>query len=70
MKLQSQGEADLQRLDFLKFQLDEIDRVAPVQGEDEDQRLSTVDLLMQKTLSGSTMTRRQISTRAMLLRLT
>ena len=36
MKLQSQGEADLQRLDFLKFQLDEIDRVAPVQGEDED----------------------------------
>ena len=35
-KLQSQGEADLQRLDFLKFQLDEIDRVAPVQGEDDE----------------------------------
>ena len=40
-KLQSQGEADLQRVDFLKFQLEEIARVEPVAGEDEVLKLNT-----------------------------
>ena len=35
-RLESQGEADLQRLDFLKFQLEEIERVEPVAGEDDE----------------------------------
>ena len=34
-RLESQGEADLQRVDFLKFQLEEINRVEPTVGEDE-----------------------------------
>ena len=53
-RLRSQGDADLQHADFLRFQLEEIDRIGPEPGEDErleqeHRRLSHADKLVGAT---------------------
>ena len=52
--MRSQGDADLQHADFLRFQLEEIDRIGPEPGEDErleqeHRRLAHADKLVGAT---------------------
>ena len=51
--LRDREDADLQQVDFLKFQLEEIERVAPVDGEDELLELEQRKLANAEKLEGA-----------------
>ena len=51
--LQAREDADGQQVDFLRFQLDEIERVHPVEGEDETLELEQLKLANAEKLQGA-----------------
>ncbi len=51
--LKAREDADLQQVDFLRFQLEEIDRVAPVHGEDDSLEMEQLRLANAEKLQGA-----------------
>lgn len=51
--LQEREDADVQQVDFLRFQLEEIDRVHPVEGEEETLELEQLKLANAEKLQGA-----------------
>ncbi len=51
--LKAREDADLQQLDFLRFQLEEIERVAPIEGEDETLEMEQLRLANAEKLQGA-----------------
>ncbi len=52
-ELKAREDADIQQVDFLKFQLEEIDRVAPVHGEDDALEIEQMRLANAEKLQGA-----------------